>query len=58
MDRKIPLLGAGLNGREPRNLQERIAAGLADPISEREREQLEELRMIYIDRFGKDPRDS
>lgn len=43
--------------QEPRSLQERIAAGIADPISEREREQLEEMRMIYIDRFGKDPRD-
>lgn len=41
----------------PQNLQERIAAGIADPISEREREQLEEMRMIYIDRFGSDPRD-
>lgn len=42
---------------EPQTLQERIAAGIADPISEREREQLEEMRMIYIDRFGRDPWD-
>lgn len=49
---------ANRKGKEPRSLQERIAAGIADPISEREREQLEEMRMIYIDRFGSDPRDS
>lgn len=35
-------------------LQERIRLGLADPISDREREQLEEIRQVYIRRFGKE----
>lgn len=35
-------------------LQKRIAAGAADPISNREREQLEEIRQIGIRRFGLD----
>lgn len=37
------------------SLQRRIAAGEADPISERERAQLQELRETYIRRFGVDP---
>jgi hypothetical protein len=36
-------------------LHRRIAAGEADPISDREREQLQELRAAYIERFGEDP---
>lgn len=36
-------------------LAERIAAGIADPISAREREQLAELREIYKRRFGEYP---
>lgn len=36
-------------------LQKRIANGEADPISDREREQLEELRQDFIRRFGYDP---
>jgi hypothetical protein len=35
--------------------QARIAAGLADPISDLERHQLEEMRRIYVRRFGKEP---
>ena len=34
-------------------LRERIAAGTADPISEREREQLRQIALGYIRRFGK-----
>ncbi|QIS46513.1 hypothetical protein GW570_15160 (plasmid) [Clavibacter capsici] len=34
------------------SLQERIASGKAEPISERERAQLEELYRIYESRFG------
>lgn len=37
------------------SLQRRIAAGKADPISERERAQLQELRQTYIRTFGVDP---
>ncbi len=37
------------------SLQRRIAAGEADPISDRERAQLEEIRQIGIRRFGFDP---
>ena len=37
------------------SLQRRIKAGEADPISDREREQLEEIRQVYIRRFGKEP---
>ncbi|MDP9696135.1 UNVERIFIED_ORG: hypothetical protein J2X79_003714 [Arthrobacter globiformis] len=37
------------------SLQRRIAAGKAEPISDRERAQLEELRQVYIRRFGKEP---
>lgn len=36
-------------------LQKRIAAGEADPISDRERQQLEELRHVFIRRFGYEP---
>lgn len=36
-------------------LQRRIAAGKAEPISERERAQLQELREAYVRRFGKEP---
>ncbi|MCJ1703793.1 hypothetical protein MT351_08325 [Rathayibacter sp. VKM Ac-2926] len=41
--------------RRANSLQRRIAAGQADPISDREREQLEELRQTFVRRFGKDP---
>lgn len=34
-------------------LQERINAGLADPISDREREQARQIALTYIRRFGK-----
>ncbi|WP_160317628.1 hypothetical protein [Arthrobacter sp. RIT-PI-e] len=37
------------------SLQRRIAAGKAEPISDRERAQLEELRQVYVRRFGKEP---
>ncbi|MFB7252381.1 hypothetical protein [Microbacterium sp. NPDC056234] len=37
------------------SLQRRIAAGKAEPISDLEREQLRQLREIYVRRFGKDP---
>ena len=37
------------------SLQRRIAAGKAEPISDRERAQLQELRQAYSRRFGKDP---
>ena len=37
------------------SLQHRIAAGKAEPISDRERAQLQELRQVYVRRFGKDP---
>ena len=37
------------------SLRQRIAAGEADPISDRERAQLQELRQTYIRRFGVDP---
>lgn len=37
------------------SLQDRIASGEADPISDRERQQLEELRQGFIQRFGYDP---
>lgn len=36
-------------------LQARIAAGKADPISERERVQLRELQEAYARRFGTEP---
>jgi hypothetical protein len=41
---------SGANG-----LQQRIAKGKAEPISERERAQLQELRQAYVRRFGKQP---
>ncbi|MGP6206237.1 hypothetical protein ACQVDU_14975 [Microbacterium sp. F2] len=37
------------------SLQRRIAAGKAEPISDRERAQLQELRQVYVRRFGKEP---
>lgn len=37
------------------SLQRRIASGKAEPISERERAQLRELRNAYVNRFGKEP---
>lgn len=37
------------------SLQRRIKAGKADPISDYEREQLEEMRQVFIRRFGFDP---
>jgi hypothetical protein len=37
------------------SLQRRIAAGQAEPISDRERAQLQELREVYIRRFGTEP---
>jgi hypothetical protein len=37
------------------SLSARIARGEADPISDREREQLEELRQGFIKKFGYDP---
>lgn len=37
------------------SLQRRIAAGKAEPISDREREQLQELRQAFVRRFGKEP---
>lgn len=46
MKKLVPTLG---------NLQQRIASGQADPISDRERAQLEEIRALYIRRYGKDP---
>ncbi|WP_161804399.1 hypothetical protein [Microbacterium sp. GCS4] len=36
-------------------LQRRIDSGRAEPISDRERAQLQEIREIYIRRFGSDP---
>lgn len=36
------------------SLQRRIAEGKAEPISDREREQLQELRKMYVHRFGKE----
>jgi 2-oxo-4-hydroxy-4-carboxy--5-ureidoimidazoline (OHCU) decarboxylase len=36
-------------------LHERIRSGDADPISDREREQLEAIRTAYVRRFGEDP---
>ncbi|MBF4570777.1 hypothetical protein ITJ57_18570 [Plantibacter sp. VKM Ac-2880] len=36
-------------------MQRRIAAGKAEPISDRERAQLKELRQVYMNRFGKEP---
>lgn len=36
-------------------LQKRIAAGKADPISDREREQLRAIRELYVQRFGTQP---
>ncbi|MFJ4044160.1 hypothetical protein ACIPV2_00255 [Microbacterium sp. NPDC089987] len=36
-------------------LQRRIAEGLADPISDLEREQLRQMEQTYIRRFGKKP---
>ncbi len=36
-------------------LQERIAAGVADPISDFEREQAKLLRDFYEEKFGKKP---
>lgn len=41
-------LGRGL-------FQRRIAAGKAEPISDLEREQLQQVREIYVRRFGKAP---
>jgi hypothetical protein len=35
-----------------RALPARIKAGEAEPISDREREQLEEMKQLYIKRFG------
>jgi hypothetical protein len=46
MKKVVPTLG---------NLQQRIASGQADPISDYERARLEEIRQIYIRRFGEDP---
>jgi hypothetical protein len=37
-------------------LQRRIAEGKADPISDLERAQLQELRAIYKERFGEYPK--
>lgn len=37
------------------SLQRRIAEGKAEPISDLEREQLRQLRTIYVRRFGKEP---
>lgn len=37
------------------SLQRRIAEGKAEPISELERAQLQQLRAIYVRRFGKAP---
>jgi hypothetical protein len=37
------------------SLQRRIADGKAEPISDRERAQLQELRQAYVRRFGKQP---
>ncbi len=42
-------------GRALSALQRRILAGKADPISDREREQLAEIRDMYYRRFGKFP---
>lgn len=36
-------------------LQRRIAAGEADPISDLEREQYEQMEQVYLRRFGKKP---
>jgi hypothetical protein len=36
-------------------LAQRIAEGKADPISDREREQLQEMRQAYVRRFGEEP---
>ncbi|SEB55435.1 hypothetical protein SAMN04489806_1089 [Paramicrobacterium humi] len=41
--------------KQPSGLQRRIAEGKAEPISELEREQLQQLRKIYVRRFGKEP---
>lgn len=41
--------------RRANSLQRRIAEGKAEPISDRERDQLEELRQTYIRRFGREP---
>ncbi len=40
--------------RDHGTLRERIDAGTADPISGREREQLRQIALVYIRRFGKD----
>jgi hypothetical protein len=37
------------------DLQRRIAEGRAEPISDRERAQLREMREIYVRRFGREP---
>lgn len=37
------------------SLQRRIASGKADPISPHERDQLEAIRRLYAERFGKEP---
>jgi hypothetical protein len=37
------------------SLQRRIDSGQAEPISDRERAQLQEIREIFIQRFGSDP---
>ena len=44
----------GKSSKPLSGLQKRIAEGKADPISNREREQLEEIRAIYKKRFGRD----
>ncbi len=41
--------------KQSSSLQRRIAEGKAEPISELEREQLQQLRAIYVRRFGKAP---
>jgi hypothetical protein len=43
------------NMKQSSGLQRRIAEGKAEPISELERDQLRQLRAIYLRRFGKEP---
>jgi hypothetical protein len=40
--------------KSAKRLHQRIASGEAEPISDREREQLKEIRAIYKARFGDD----
>ncbi|WP_404473444.1 hypothetical protein [Microbacterium aerolatum] len=40
--------------KQSSSLQRRIAEGKAEPISDLEREQLQQLRAIYVRRFGKE----